>query len=123
MSKTGAFVMVFWRKDRFGTCAYCGVHCKTTKDHVMPKTRLPSLKHNMVPACAACNTDKGCRGVGEWLLDMFRQSKPCTKQYAHATRMFQRVHAWLRRDAFCEAVCDEWARHVPRLRACVISEH
>lgn len=49
-------------------CVYCGAKANHG-DHIAPKSRYPQLRNsmgNLVPACRACNRDKGARTLAEW---------------------------------------------------------
>lgn len=59
-----------WRrlKNRYqGRCAYCGVKCRATMDHVVPLHR--GGRHtigNILPACQSCNSSKHTKYLVEW---------------------------------------------------------
>ena len=54
-----------------GFCAYCRCNRATTLDHLKPKSRGgSSLRSNLIPACKACNHDKGSE---HWLTWFQRQ--------------------------------------------------
>ena len=54
-----------------GLCAYCRCNRATTLDHLKPKSRGgSSLRSNLIPACKACNHDKGSE---HWLTWFQRQ--------------------------------------------------
>lgn len=59
-------------------CAYCGMHNSLknmTKDHAEPRSRGFSLsKENTVYCCYSCNARKGCRNLGEWILDEYSKN-------------------------------------------------
>ncbi len=51
-----------------GPCAYCHVIGPLHQDHVVPRSRGgPDTPHNIVMACAPCNTKKSDRLPSEWL--------------------------------------------------------
>ena len=55
-----------------GLCAYCRCNRATTLDHLKPKSKGgSSLRSNLIPACKACNHDKGSE---HWLVWFKRQS-------------------------------------------------
>jgi len=58
-------------KETGGVCIYCGpAHPRPAgdKDHIFPQSRGgPDVWDNLVPACKACNTEKGDRTPFEWL--------------------------------------------------------
>ena len=54
-----------------GFCAYCRCNRATTLDHLKPKSKGgSSLRSNLIPACRACNADKGSES---WLVWFQRQ--------------------------------------------------
>ena len=61
-----------WWKNQVGRgiCRYCEQKFKTsdlTMDHLMPVVRGgKSDKKNCVPACKACNSEKGYKTLAEW---------------------------------------------------------
>ena len=55
-----------------GLCAYCRCNRATTLDHLKPKSKGgSSLRSNLIPACKACNHDKGSQ---PWLVWFQAQS-------------------------------------------------
>ena len=58
----GRFFLGDWEeiKDMFiGLCAYCGRYKSLTIDHIIPLSRDGQHdKHNIVPACISCNSQK-----------------------------------------------------------------
>ena len=50
-----------------GLCAYCRCERATTLDHIKPRSKGGSnLRSNLVPACQACNHDKGSQNWLTW---------------------------------------------------------
>lgn len=50
-------------------CVYCGQQSRPlslTKDHLLPRSRGGGTRRNLVPACPACNSEKGCRTPREY---------------------------------------------------------
>lgn len=48
------------------TCAYCGIEWYH-RDHVVPLSKGGmNQRHNVIPACARCNTDKNRRLIEDW---------------------------------------------------------
>ena len=53
-------------KDWDYKCAYCG-DAATSLDHVIPKFKSGcSSRHNLVPACRRCNSNKGSDEMQRW---------------------------------------------------------
>ena len=53
-------------KDWEHKCAYCG-DAATSLDHVIPKFKSGcSSRHNLIPACRRCNSNKGSEEMQEW---------------------------------------------------------
>lgn len=81
-------------KDEWGCCAYCGnkedgkgVKIHLTIDHVRPKAfGGGSLRTNLVPACAACNSNKGSNR--DWLAWYKTQTFYCDQKAA-------RIKKWI----------------------------
>ena len=65
--------MVRLAKETGGVCIYCdpaNSRPAEDKDHVFPQSRGgPDVWDNLVPACKACNRDKGNRTPFEWFQD------------------------------------------------------
>lgn len=77
-----------------GKCAYCGRKqsrsVKLTKDHVIPVSKGGlTVKHNIVPACPACNSSKSDSDFEEWY-DNYK--------YFNADRK-ERINRWLEKTA------------------------
>jgi hypothetical protein len=48
-------------------CAYCGVQCGLSLDHLIPVSKGgPDTGDNVVWACRSCNSSKGARDLLEW---------------------------------------------------------
>ena len=70
-----------WR-DGSASCAYCGA-IGAEIEHVVPLARGGrDAPHNLVIACAPCNTSKSARDVREWGLSIERK----TERFARALR-------------------------------------
>jgi hypothetical protein len=53
-------------KDWEYKCAYCGEDA-TSLDHIIPKYRSGcSSRHNLIPACTKCNSDKASEKMETW---------------------------------------------------------
>ena len=53
-------------KDWDHKCAYCGAPA-TSLDHIVPKYKSGcSNRHNLVPACRRCNSNKASQPIEEW---------------------------------------------------------
>lgn len=49
-------------------CAYCGIICSPTKDHIVPLSRNGTdYIENITPACLSCNGKKGNKTASEFL--------------------------------------------------------
>ena len=79
ISMTSSEATRLWRravKEQFDcTCVYCGnsydLH-ELTIDHVRPRSSGgETITSNCVPACRACNQDKGSDNWDEWMLSRF----------------------------------------------------
>jgi 5-methylcytosine-specific restriction endonuclease McrA len=58
-----------WRAFRC-ECAYCWKSLpfhEATRDHVVPRAHGGGQRGNIVPACRACNSDKGDKTLRAWL--------------------------------------------------------
>jgi 5-methylcytosine-specific restriction endonuclease McrA len=76
----GTLTVSEWQilKIAYGGCAYCGAKGKLTLEHVKPLSRGGRTAfRNVVPACWACNKEKGTSTPEEWLhgdrLEAFRR--------------------------------------------------
>ena len=53
-------------KDWDHKCAYCG-DTATSLDHIIPKFKSGcSSRHNLIPACRRCNSNKGSDEMQRW---------------------------------------------------------
>ena len=53
-------------KDWDHKCAYCGAPA-TSLDHIIPKFKSGcSSRHNLIPACRRCNSNKGSEDMRTW---------------------------------------------------------
>lgn len=59
-------------------CAYCGIKPgRLDPDHVIPLSQGgPNVLTNLLPSCAACNTDKQALSLDEWALSRERRGLP-----------------------------------------------
>lgn len=63
-------------------CPYCGEpmavpHRHPSRDHIKPRSRRHTLTpDNRAIVCGRCNTDKGSKSLGQWLLRLRRASDP-----------------------------------------------
>ena len=76
----------WWKDDRRGWCAYCGIPMKqrcaagkpvppqmATRDHVIPRKHKGGLV--TVPACRSCNSAKGTMSLPEFLMSAYFAEK------------------------------------------------
>jgi hypothetical protein len=57
-----------------GLCVYCRASPATTADHVFPTgacLRTPLAVSRLLPCCATCNSSKGKRELGLWMVNKF----------------------------------------------------
>ena len=58
-------------------CGYCGEDA-TSLDHIIPRFRSGSSnRHNLIPACRRCNTNKASSKMEDWYIqqDFFTQAR------------------------------------------------
>lgn len=73
---------------KFGGCAYCGGRDDLQPDHVVPLCRGGSNSiTNVVPACAACNADKGSKALPEWYASRTTRGLPAVRLTLLATHL------------------------------------
>lgn len=82
-----------WDKKGFGEgqCARCGVYCKLTIDHFIPKSKILGMNSNdngnLIGLCENCNQEKADKFVKpEWYLYLSEEKKENLKRYMRYTR-------------------------------------
>lgn len=56
-------------------CDYCGVWCRPTRDHIVPRSLGGTLSmDNVAYVCYKCNCDKGCLRLGSWVRQLSTKS-------------------------------------------------
>lgn len=96
-----------FRKDIFEAwghrCAYCGRENPSTLDHVVPRAKGgPTVRNNLVAACADCNLQKSDTDFCMWLR---------SKDFWTSEREIKLL-AWVNDDP----LCTEAAKHYEELR-------
>jgi 5-methylcytosine-specific restriction endonuclease McrA len=77
-----------------GICTYCGSSWNTEDDHIKAKSKGGV---STTPACKACNTSKGSKGLMEWLRwvkknDVYRWNRIERKNHNGKSEIAQKVH-------------------------------
>jgi hypothetical protein len=56
-----------------GHCQYCGLECRRlTQDHIRPRSHgFKKGSDNVALCCSSCNSRKGARWLGEWVVNEF----------------------------------------------------
>lgn len=80
-----------WDKMRFGVgqCAHCGIECKLTTDHFIPKSKGMEVNRtgNYVGLCEKCNQEKADRIVTpDWYVYISEEKKENLKRYMRYNR-------------------------------------
>jgi len=69
-------------------CGYCGDKA-TSLDHIIPRFRSGSSnRHNLIPACRRCNTNKASAKMEEWY----------AQQSFYSEEKLQRIKSWMSQD-------------------------
>lgn len=69
-------------------CGYCGDKA-TSLDHIIPRFRSGSSnRHNLIPACRRCNTNKASAKMEEWYV----------QQSFYSEENFKRIKTWMSQD-------------------------
>jgi 5-methylcytosine-specific restriction endonuclease McrA len=77
-----------YRQSIYEAWDYCCAYCEepaTSLDHIVPRFKSGSSnRHNLIPACRRCNTNKASQKMEEWYLqqDFFNEAR------------FSRIKSW-----------------------------
>ena len=75
-------------KDWDHKCAYCGENA-TSLDHIIPKFRSGcSSRHNLIPACRRCNSNKGSEEMQKWY----------EQQDFYTEEKYNAIKSWVRKN-------------------------
>ena len=90
-----------------GLCAYCRCNRADTLDHCKPKSKGgSSLRSNLIPACRACNADKGSE---VWLVWFQRQ------EFYNIVAQ-ELIEEWISNKRFIEDELDEYTDYRTEIR-------
>ena len=79
-----------------GECAYCGRKqsrsVKLTKDHVVPVSKGgKTVRENIVPSCARCNSSKSDSDMEEWYV----------RQQFYSEERMNKINDWCNKEVHC----------------------
>lgn len=82
------------RFKKYGTCAYCNVHSKLTKEHVVPRCFGGVYK---IYVCASCNNERGNKIDYEPFLNWVETHKEEFKKAILMSKDEVQTRRWLER--------------------------